>query len=197
MSNENKNNQENNSNDNTKKRDFILDGQVNEESTRKLAEKIIEINRFDDEKFEKDISYRPQPIKIIVNTSGGSVYDGNMLVSVMETSKTEIHTYCFGKAMSMGLPIFLAGHKRFASQLAYFMYHDVSFGAYDTVEGVKATLQQSTNLRDMMDLYVITKSNLPKSLMDEHKRLKEDLYITASQALEFGIVDEIVKFPKR
>lgn len=191
MSNENTNSQNNNNN---KKRDFILDGKISEETTRKLAEKIIEVNRYDDEQYAKDDNYIAPPINIIVNTYGGSVYDANFLIGTIETSTTPVHTICHGKAMSAGFAIFLSGHLRFATTLACFMYHDASMGLHNNIEGLKEDLKHYEALRDMVDSYIISKCDLPKSLMDETKRVKENLYLFASQALKYGIIHEIIKF---
>lgn len=179
-------------NNNNKKRDFILGGTVNEESVHKLVEKIIEINRYDEEQLEKDISYIPKPINIYINTYGGVLYDANMLIGVIESSKTPVHTYCSGKAMSAGLYIYVSGHRRFASQLATFMYHDASTGLRDTVEGLKHEVDHFEKLRNRYDEYIISRTKLPKELMDAKKRIKEDLYLFAEEALEYGIVDEII-----
>ncbi|MGG1060028.1 ATP-dependent Clp protease proteolytic subunit [Bacillus licheniformis] len=189
MSEKGKNNTQNSGG---KKRDLILGGTVNEESIHKLVDKIIEINRYDEDKLEKDSSYTPKPIKIYVNTYGGALYDANMLIGIIESSKTPIHTYCSGKAMSAGLYIYVSGHKRFASKLATFMYHDASTGQKDTVEGLKREIDHVEKLRDRYDQYIISRTKLPKELMDKTKRHKEELYLFADEALEYGIVDEII-----
>lgn len=193
------NNQENNTTNNNsrKKRDFILDGIVAEDTVRKIAEQIIDINRHDDEQEEKDSNYVRSPINLITNTYGGSIYDANLLIGVIETSKTPVHTHCYGKAMSAGLYIFASGHKRFATPLATFMYHDGSVGMHDTIHGLQHNLEHSTRLRDRYDNYIVSQTRLPKHIMDEKKRIKEDWYIFAEEALGYGLVDEIIPFRKR
>ncbi|AYP68301.1 ATP-dependent protease [Bacillus phage vB_BcoS-136] len=191
---ENQNNQQ--SSTNSKKRDFILDGKVGEESVRKIAESIIEINR-EDEKNRHKFDFTEQPINLIINTYGGSLYDANMLIGVIESSKTPVHTYCHGKAMSAGFYIFSAGHRRFATLLATFMYHDASVGMHNTIEGLKLDLSWLEKLRDQYDAYMLSVTNLPKHIMDEKKRLKEDWYLTAQEAHGYGLVDEIIYFRKK
>src|SRR5690606_12507165 len=142
---------ENNTNNNTtnnnqsvtvsKKRDFILDGKVGEDTIRKISEAIIDINRYDEEQEVKNSDYVRKPIELIINTYGGSLYDANLMIGVIETSKTPVHTYCHGKAMSAGFYIFASGHKRFATPLATFMYHDGSVGMHDTIHGLKYNLE--------------------------------------------------------
>lgn len=180
-----------------KKRDFILDGKVNEETVRKVSEAIIDINRYDEEQALKTVDYIRKPINLIINTYGGSLYDANMLIGVIETSKTPVHTYCYGKAMSAGFYIYASGHKRFATILATFMYHDGSVGLHNTIEGLKEDLQHMINLRDNYDNYILSRTNIPKQIIDEKKRVKEDLYLFAEQAKTYGLVDEIIPFRKQ
>ena len=173
-----------------KNRDVILNGNVTEESVLKIVEKIIAINNHDDEVFATN----PKPIKLIINSYGGSLHDANFLIGIIETSKTPVHTYVYGKAMSAGLYIFSSGHKRYTTKLATFMYHDVSAGVIGTVETMKYGVQNSVALRDRYDNYIASKTKLPKHVMDEKKKMKEDWYITGEEAVGYGLADELIPF---
>jgi ATP-dependent Clp protease, protease subunit len=188
----NNNNNNNNCNKTSKKRDFILDGTINESTSRTIAEKILDINNYDREKELKNDNYVAEPIKIYINSYGGVIYDANFIVGAIENSATPVHTYCHGKAMSAGFLIFISGHHRIASSFATFMYHDASVGMNDTIEALKISLEHYQDLRDLMDEYIIERTNLPRRLMDEHKRVKENLYLFAQEAKVYGIVDEII-----
>jgi ATP-dependent Clp protease, protease subunit len=195
---ENKNQTQNNvATRTTRKRDFILDGKVGEDTIRRITEQIIDINRYDEEQEVKDSNYKREPINVIINTYGGSLYDANLMIGVIETSVTPVHTYCHGKAMSAGFYIFASGHRRFATALATFMYHDGSVGMHDTIHGLKYSLEHYTELRDRYDNYMVSVTRLPKHIMDEKKRIKEDWYMFAEEALGYGLVDEIIPFRKR
>lgn len=192
MSEENNSNNSNNSN-NTK-REFILDGIIGEENIHKLVEEIIKINRYDAEQKEKDENYIVNPFKLIINTVGGSLYDANFAIGVIESSQTPIHTYCYGKAMSAGFYIFASGHMRFATSLATFMYHDGTVGIHNTIEGLENDLQHMVKLRDNYDMYILSRTKLPKYKMDETKKCKKEWYMFAREAKEYGLVDEIIEF---
>jgi len=198
MSEQNKNTNTNVNKDTSadKKRVFILDGTVNEDTIRKVVEGIVEVNRYDNEKESKDNLYVRKAINLIVNTYGGSLYDANFLIGIMETSETPIHTYCYGKAMSAGFYIFSAGHKRFATPLATFMYHDGSIGIHNTIEGLKEDIQWQEKLRDQYDNYMLSVTNLPKHIMDYKKERQQNWYLTAEEAKGYGLVDEIIPFRK-
>lgn len=174
-------------------RNIMLNENVTEVSIGKIVEKILEIITHDEE-HKNDVGYKVEPIKLFINSYGGNLYDANLLIGIIETSPTPIYTYCYGKAMSAGLYIFASGHKRFASPLATFMYHDASVGIHDSISGLKYTLESYTKLRDRYDEYIASKTNLPKHIMDEKKKVKEDWYLTGEEAVGYGLADELVSF---
>src|SRR5690606_10411789 len=154
---------------------------------------IVEINRHDDEQEKKDENYVREPIKLIVNTYGGSVYDGFALTAVIDTSKTPVYTYLYGKAMSMGFIIFASGHKRFMHPLATLMYHQFSLGIHDKLEGIEQNMEHNKALMSRYDNYITSVSNVPQRKMDEAKTMKREWYIFAEEAKDYGLVDEIME----
>jgi ATP-dependent Clp protease protease subunit len=78
-----------------------------------------------------------KPIHLHITSYGGSAYDGWQIVSTIETSKTPVYTYVEGYAMSMALPIFLAGAKRHLGKYATLLYHELRGGANGTRQEVK------------------------------------------------------------
>lgn len=186
------NNEKQNNNKSKKKREFILTEDVKSSTVKDIIMGIVEINRHDSEKQSEDPNYVREPIKLIVNTFGGSVYDGFALVGVIDTSETPVHTYLYGKAMSMGFLIFASGHKRFMHPLGTLMYHQIILGTHDTIKGVEEDLEQSKNLMRMYDNYILMVSNVPKEKMDEAKQYKYDWHIGAYEAEGYGLVDELL-----
>src|SRR5437763_689012 len=97
-------------------RKLYLSAQVSQASMLELTRKIIEINE-EDKKLKKlykayGFKYKRNPIQIYIDSYGGSVYQCFGLLSVMEKSKTPIHTIVTGCAMSCGFMIAITGHKR-------------------------------------------------------------------------------------
>jgi len=174
------------------KRDFILNENVTESSVKDIIIGIQAVNRHDDKKQKEDPKYVREPITLIVGSYGGSVYDGFALVAVIDTSETPVHTYCFGKAMSMGFIIFASGHKRFAHPLATFMYHQISTALGGVIQEIKESLEQSEVLMVTYDNYILEHTNVPKHKMDYAKERKQDWYIPATEALHYGLVDELL-----
>lgn len=130
------------------------------------------------------------PIKIFITTAGGSAYDGFNLVSAIENSKTPVYTICESYAMSMGLPIFLAGHKRFLGKYATLLYHELRGGASGTREEVKRLDKEYDRLQKIYDDYIISHSKLTQEILNEHQEKVSDWYIGYTESLESGLATD-------
>lgn len=174
---------------------FFSDG-VDLSSIGKLSESIIEIET-NDEYLKRlysvhNLSYSPDPIKIYIDSYGGVVYQVLGLISVMDTCKTPIHTYSTGCAMSCGLLMLISGHKRFAYKHSTPLYHQVSNWLYGKLEDLKDDLKETKRLQKLIDSIVLEKTKLTKKKLKEINTVKKDWYMTAKEALEYGVIDEIV-----
>lgn len=175
-------------------RNTIVIGDVNHELSKSVIEQILKINHEDSEKEKKVVDYKREPIKIILSSFGGSVYDGLAIYDVMRCSKTPIHTYGYGFIMSMGVGILLGGSKRFLSKNSSVMIHDMSVGSFGTLENVKEYTKVMDNLRDLAEDIILDRTNIMKSQLDDIYEKKKDWYITSDEAVKLGIVHEILKY---
>lgn len=118
-------------------RHLYLYDEVKESTVKPLIEKIHEIN-FNDDKKDRETygngKRNDKPIFLHINTPGGVVSQGLALIDTMNISKTPVHTVGTGMIASMGIPIFITGKKRMATEHAIFMFHDISYGNYGTFE---------------------------------------------------------------
>jgi len=180
-----------------RKRDLFFTKQVNQDSIGDITQKIIEINA-DDEHLKKvyaiyNLKYQPEPIKIYIDSYGGQVYQCFGLLSVMERSQTPIHTIVTGCAMSCGFMMLISGHKRFAHKLSTPLYHQVSGGAIGTVKEIEDELFEAKRLQEKLEEIVKDKTNISKKKLKEIFDTKKDWFMTSEEALELGVVDEILK----
>lgn len=180
-----------------KKRDLFFNKQVDQNTIGDITQKIIEINQ-DDEHLKKvyalyNLKYEPEPIKIYIDSYGGYVYQCFGLLSVMERSQTPIHTIVTGCAMSCGFMMLICGHKRFAHKLSTPLYHQVSSGAWGTVKELEESVQESKRLQKTLESIVKDKTDISKKKLREILETKKDWYMTAEEALELNVVDEILK----
>ena len=132
------------------------------------------------------------PLKLYINSHGGSAYDGWYLVSAIENSKTPIHTYVLGYAMSMGLPIFLAGKKRFLGKYAVLLYHELRGGAEGTRQEVKRMDKEYDRLQKVYDDYIISKTTVTQDILNDHQDRVSDWYIDATQAEKHSMFDTLI-----
>lgn len=181
-----------NNNSNKSERMIHLYGEVNPANIKTVFESILKINAEDDEREEKEKNYTREPIKLYINTYGGDCYDGFGLIATIQNSKTPIHTYVHGYAMSMGLLIAAVGHKRFASKLATYMYHQISGGAIGALEWMKQEVKETQRLMDLYDDVLLTVSNIRKDDLQQIQERQKEWFITSDEAKKLGIVDEII-----
>jgi ATP-dependent Clp protease protease subunit len=180
-----------------KKRDLFFNKQVDQSSIGDLTQKIIEINQ-DDDHLKKvysiyNLKYDPDPIKVYIDSYGGQVYQCFGLLSVIERSETPIHTIVTGCAMSAGFMILICGHKRFAHKLSTPLYHQVSSGAIGTAKEIEEKVVEIKRLQNQLESVVKEKTNISKKKLKDIFNTQKDWYMTADEALELNVIDEILK----
>jgi ATP-dependent Clp protease protease subunit len=173
-------------------RNIVLSSDITASSVADIIESILDINTLDDELEEDLQDYDREPIKLIVNSFGGSVYDGFALIAAIEHSKTPIHGYCYGSAMSMGFIIYISTHVRFAHKTSTLMYHEISDMFWGNITGAKQNLKECERLQKVYDDYVLGRTKIPVAKMDEYKARKEDWYMSAQEAAKYKIIHKII-----
>lgn len=164
-------------------------GEIKNETICELIEFIYIINNDDIKKTHN----KRIPIKLILNSSGGSVYDGFALIDVIESSKTPIHIYIHGQAQSMGFAIATCGHKRYASKRATFMYHECSWETgNEKLQSHEQELQEGKRLWGVYDDVIISNTKITRKVLSNVRKQRKEWYITAQDALKLGIIDEII-----
>lgn len=136
-----------------------------------------------------------QPINMYINSPGGSVYDGLAVYDVMQYIKCPVYTFVTGMAASMGSFIAQAGAPghRYLLPRAITMIHQPSSGTRGKVSDMEIDLMESLRIkREMTELYVKHNSKgIPYERFVE--LLDRDKWLTAPQALELGLADQIVE----
>ena len=180
----------------SKEKNLFLSDEVNQETIGKLAKEIIEINEYDDyliKLFEiHDLVYVRKPIKLFIDSYGGAVYQCFGLLSLIESSKTPIHTYITGTAMSCGFMIAICGHKRFCYKLSTPLYHQVSSVAIGTLRAIEEDVVEARRLQKKIEEIVLMKTKITKKKLEKIYIRKKDWYMTPEEALSLGVVDEIL-----
>lgn len=168
---------------------IIALGEITNESICDVLEQIYEINEEDK---NKEASKR-DPIKLILNCPGGDVYDGIGLIDAIEQSETPIHIYVHGQAQSMGFAIATAGHYRYASKRTTFMYHEISWElSREKLQVHDQEVKEGKRLWLVYDNIVTTNTKISQKTLDQVKKQHKEWYMTAEEALELGVIDEII-----
>lgn len=149
----------------------------------------------DDEKCEETITTY-MPIEFLISTEGGAVTDMFAVYDVMQQIQKdcEVTTLGIGKVMSAGLLLLAAGTpgKRKIGKHCRLMIHPISTGNYGQLHDLDNTYREAKEMQEMYIQALCQHSKLtPKKIKTIFKK-KLDYYFNASQALEWGIVDEII-----
>lgn len=177
---------------NTDKRLFYLSDDIDSTSIGKMCFNLLCLLQQDDEDENEKRDFKREPIHIYINSVGGNIYDMWALIDIIEHSQTPIYTYCTGYAMSAALSIFLAGHKRFATRHATFMYHQIYSYAEGKYQDLVEDIRETDYLNKQNEEYVIKKTKLTKSDIDNIRNRKQDFFIHTDDALKLGIIHEII-----
>ena len=136
-----------------------------------------------------------QPISMYIKSPGGSVYDGLAVYDVMQYIKCPVHTYVTGWAASMGSFIAQAGEPghRYVLPRAMTMIHQPSSGTRGKISDMKIDYLESERIKtEMTELYV--KHNSKGTTYDQFVQLLDrDKWLTAQQAVDLGLADQIVE----
>ena len=179
---------------NPMERKLYLKENVDEKSVMPLIEAIHRINDDDAEKEKEYNGWEREPIKLYIYTYGGVCYAGFALIDAIRASKTPVHTIVLGTAMSMGIFIFNAGHKRLIGEHATLMYHDVSLHLdTEMTEGIKIELAEGLRLQKMGIRFLIEYSLVEESTLNDYISRKADWFIPAEEAIRLKIADAYYK----
>ncbi|GAB6107917.1 ATP-dependent Clp endopeptidase proteolytic subunit ClpP [Fusibacter bizertensis] len=134
-------------------------------------------------------------INIYINSPGGSITAGMAIFDTMEYIKPEVSTICVGMAASMGAFLLAAGAKgkRYALPNAEVMIHQPLGGARGQASDIK--IQADRILKMRKDLNTILSEKTGKPYDQIEKDTDRDFFMTAEEAVEYGLIDKV--FVKR
>lgn len=152
---------------------------------------LIEKFNYEDDKNNVPVEER-KPIKLYINSYGGSIYDGLSIVNTILTSKTKVIGICSGYVMSMGLGIYVACHERWAMLYTNFMYHELSSSASGRAEEIKRATQEHERLQKMYDDILTSRTSLSQKKLNSVKKSANDWYFDVYEAKKYGLVHKII-----
>lgn len=135
-------------------------------------------------------------IKLYLNTPGGSVTAGLAVYDAMQYVKAPVSTICVGMAASMGAVLLAAGQKgkRFSLPNSEILLHQVMGGVEGQAIEIEITARHIIKIKDKLSQILVkhTGQKLEKIERDTDR----DFYLTAQEAKEYGLIDEVIKTKK-
>jgi ATP-dependent Clp protease protease subunit len=190
-----------------KDRIITLFNDVDESTISSSIEKIFQINR-EDEMWIKNVQnvmtssgakFSPSKIdiemphiQVLLSTYGGNVYDGLALYDAIKASKTKVDVIIGGKSMSMGTIIMLGSETRKAYRNTTFMVHEMSTGFLGKIKDMEDDLDESKRLQKVLWDIITSETKITQKQLNELYEKKKDWFITAEEALELGLITEII-----
>ena len=136
-------------------------------------------------------------VSIYINSPGGSVYAGLGIYDTMQYISSDVATICTGMAASMAAVLLVAGSKgkRFALKHSRVMIHQPMGGAQGQASDIEITAREIQKLKK--ELYNIIADHSGQPFEKVERDSDRDYWMTASEALEYGMIDEVLSRAKR
>lgn len=131
-----------------------------------------------------------EPIKLFIDSYGGELVAAYTVINAIELSETPVWTINIGAAYSAGFFIYIAGHKRFAYPLSSFLYHEGSCQMGGDAHKFRNQADFYKKQLDQLKKHTLKYTSLTEE--DYDRILKDDYWLTAEEAVNKGVVDQIV-----
>jgi len=173
---------------------IMLDTEVSEHIASLIVSQLLYLESEDP---DKDIS-------LYINSPGGSVTAGLAIYDTMQFIKPDVHTIVIGQAASMGSFLAQAGApgKRFVLPESRTMIHRVSSGTRGTsgsvhvqdlqFEDAKRSFEESKRINQRLTELYVRHNTAGKSYEELYEAMKFDTFLSAQQAVDFGLADKIL-----
>ncbi|WP_438435019.1 ATP-dependent Clp endopeptidase proteolytic subunit ClpP [Gorillibacterium sp. sgz500922] len=170
-----------------KDRIIFLGSQINDAVANAIIAQLLFLTAQDS---EKDIS-------IYINSPGGSITSGMAIYDTMQFIKPDVSTICVGMAASMGAFLLTAGAKgkRYALPNSEVMIHQPLGGAEGQASDIEIRAKRIIKLREKLNGILAERTGQPLSRID--KDTDRDYFMTADEALAYGIIDKVIESPTK
>lgn len=168
-------------------RRLFINGVIDDEIIDTIVYHILRYNRED-----KGIPVLERvPIKLYINSTGGDVYSGYGLISVITSSLTPIYTINQGTCASMAFLIFIAGNKRYSMKNSMFLMHEGFTGGFDNTSKMRDRMEFETEqLEEHTRNFVLDHTSIEEDFYKKKYRI--EWYMLPEEAKQYGICDYIV-----
>ena len=169
-----------------KDRIIMVTGEINDELAESVVSQLLYLEAED----------RDKPIKMFVNSQGGSCLAGLSIISCMQTISCPVHTIISGLAASMGIVIAASGDKGHRSiyPLSRVMIHQCSGGQSGNVQDVRVNYKEMEKINDiLMEHLAKCCGKDPETIRNDCQR---DTWYGPEEIIEYGLVDKLIESHK-
>ena len=169
-----------------KERIVFLSGEITDDEANAVVAQLLFLDHEDSKK----------DILLYINSPGGSVTAGLAIYDTMQHVKPDVSTICVGMAASMGAVLLAAGAKgkRFALPNAEVMLHQVMGGAQGQATDMEIVTRHIVKLKDRLNQILVKHTGQPMAKIE--KDTDRDFYLSANEAKEYGVIDEVINTKK-
>jgi ATP-dependent Clp protease protease subunit len=166
-----------------KERIIFIGGPISDEVANSVIAQMLFLDHEDSKK----------DIQMYINSPGGSVSAGMAIYDTMQHIKPDVSTICVGLAASMGAVLLASGKKgkRFALPNSEIMLHQVMGGAEGQAVEIEITAKHILKIKDRLNQILVKHTG--QTLARIEKDTDRDFYLSATEARDYGIVDDIIK----
>lgn len=165
-----------------KDRIIILSGEIDDNMANSIVGQLLYLD-----------SINHDDINIYINSPGGSITSGMAIYDTMNFVKSSVSTICVGMAASMAAFLLSSGEKgkRFCLPNSEVMIHQPLGGAQGQATEIKIAAERILKLKEKLNK--ILSSNTGQELSKIEVDTERDYFLSAEEALEYGIIDKIIK----
>jgi len=166
-----------------KERIIFLGGQIDDHTANIIIAQLLFLESEDPKK----------DILLYINSGGGVVYSGLAIYDTIQHIKPDVSTVCVGIAASMASVILASGAKgkRFILPNSEVMIHQPLGGAEGQASDIEISARQILKLKAQMNRIIAKHTGRPIGQIE--KDVERDFFMTADEAVKYGVVDEILK----
>ena len=165
-------------------------GEVNEKNAKSLNKAIRTLDK-ELQIFKLKYGCESPPLRLFVNSYGGSVFAGFSIMDTIKNCKTPVHSYVDGSAASAATLISVVAKKRFIFPNSFMLIHQLSSSMWGNYESMKDEMENLDLI--MSRIKKVYKEHTNMSARQITETLKKDKWFEAELCLELGLVDEIIE----
>ena len=171
-------------------------GDLDEEAAASIVYSLMTFGELEESKTDNKEEEKVKPIKLIVSTNGGVAHEMFAIYDIMRMIKQvcEIETIGLGKVMSAGVVVLAAGTKgkRKIGKNCRVMIHPVNAASYGDLKDIENETREMKYLQKMYIHALIDNTNMKEAQIKRLLKKKVNIYLSAEEAIKYGIADEII-----